>query len=60
MKKSPTTFYALITTLLVGCSESNTSTLEILFEGDSDIELWHTENYKNSLNIGVGGDTCVD
>lgn len=46
--------------LAMGCAKQPPNTLDILFEGDSDIELWNTEEYPNSKNVGLGGDTCQD
>ena len=53
-------FCGVLPTLLGACTESNTETFDILFEGDSDIEGWNTEGYKNSINLGLGGATCQD
>ena len=47
--------------LLVAYLNKNTSeTVDILFEGDSDIELWDIQAYEHAKNVGVGGATCAD
>jgi len=49
----------LLATLLGGCIGISSASNNILFAGDSDIELWKTNAmYPNSVNKGDGGSTC--
>ena len=50
----------MLVTLFLGACTTNRDTLSLLFIGDSDIELWDTQGYGRSKNIGVGGATCPD
>jgi len=45
---------------LVGCAEAQVKPVDLLFEGDSDIEGWDTSAYPDSANVGVGGAVCRD
>lgn len=51
---------SLLCTMILGCATEPTDRLNLLFEGDSDIELWNIEGYEQAKNIGVGGATCQD
>ena len=45
---------------LGGCSDQPEAPIDLLFEGDSDVELWDTSGYPDSHNVGVGGAVCAD
>ncbi len=45
---------------LGGCSDQLEAPIDLLFEGDSDVELWDTSGYPDSHNVGVGGAVCAD
>jgi lysophospholipase L1-like esterase len=50
----------VISMALGGCSSGPERPVGLLFEGDSDIELWDTSGYPDAANIGVGGAVCED
>ena len=45
---------------LGACSKKEPQPVSLLFEGDSDIEGWDTDQYPDSANVGVGGAVCGD
>lgn len=45
---------------LAACSAEPVAPVSLLFEGDSDIELWDTSGYADAANVGVGGAVCRD
>lgn len=45
---------------LSGCLRKDAQPVDLLFEGDSDIEGWNTNRYRDSANVGVGGAVCGD
>ena len=63
-------YFSLVMVIGSGCatessdspdsSHSSGKTFAMVFEGDSDIELWNTTAYPNAINLGVGGATCAD